>query len=540
MENDPTNPSEELQALLDHLQGFIAQDRFVDAMELFNTVRPAFPEDPSLAALGAYVFLRLDLNEQAVELGMEAFNQGSQDPMTALVLGVACRNCGRHAEAAEALLAAHRALPDRVDAACMLLEETAAAHGFGQARKVYGEVYAVLPDPAVTACFDLLLTEAGKTDAGRAPLMSVPEWMAKTDSALDFVGEREILHVEDPPTYGAPSTERLNLMVPGYVPYACTLREATLFARSSIVVASDGTALNDIIADPRFGHFLLLHHDPIVRARPEPNLLVLDTSEHQVTEMDAGVMLSGWVSKHFGHWAPEYLCRLAYLERHPRFAELPIIVDDDMPPQHLEFLSLLVPNRIVQIAAGEALRVGELVVGSPSVFFPVHLTLDHEVPPENQGGLPLGGLRYIQERVLRNLPPTGEADRRVYLSRRSSTWRRLLNEDEVSEVLAAMGFEILFPEEMTIEEQVRMYQGARVVVAPNGSALLNAIFAPKDVTLIVLSQRGLFNWGTYYGVMRDMGYDLTFLCADDETDEKHESYAIPIPRLLAAIEELTG
>src|SRR5260370_366572 len=143
-------------------------------------------------------------------------------------------------------------------------------------------------------------------------------------------------------------------------------------------------------------------------------------------------MLSGWVSEHFGHWVPEYLCRVSYLERHPRFADLPIIVDSDMPAQHLEYLSLLVPNRTGQIPAGEALRCRERVARPPSTFFPVHLKPDHEVPPQNQGGLPTGGFRFLQDRVLQRMPAPSSRERKLYLSRKSRTWRGVLNEDEIS------------------------------------------------------------------------------------------------------------
>ena len=81
-------------------------------------------------------------------------------------------------------------------------------------------------------------------------------------------------------------------------------------------------------------------------------------------------MLSGWSSEHFGHWVPEYLCRLIYMVDHPRFAELPIIVDAGMPPQHLEYLRLVAPNPLVEIPLGGSLRCGELIVASPSTFFP--------------------------------------------------------------------------------------------------------------------------------------------------------------------------
>jgi capsular polysaccharide biosynthesis protein len=94
------------------------------------------------------------------------------------------------------------------------------------------------------------------------------------------------------------------------------------------------------------------------------------------------------------------------------------------------------------------------------------------------------------------------------------------------------------PETMSIADQIRMYQGASLVVAPNGSSLINAVFAPKNLKLLVLSQRGIFNWGTFYGLMRELDYDLTFFCSGQETDEKHADYSIDVPSLLAAIDSL--
>ncbi len=154
--------------------------------------------------------------------------------------------------------------------------------------------------------------------------------------------------MEDPPIFGEPAVARFCASVPGYVIYATTLRDATIFAGSSIILTADGAALNDTLADERFGRFVQIPHEKAVVGRNDERLM-LDVSQYEVAEISAGVMLSGAASGHFGHWVPEYLCRLAYLERHPRFSALPIVVDSGMPAQHLEFLSLLTPNEIILI-----------------------------------------------------------------------------------------------------------------------------------------------------------------------------------------------
>lgn len=542
MESTPASSSTGEQAAVDGVKRLLAEGRILDALERLKTERPAFPGNAELATLEGRANLRFGRSAQALESAEDALRLGSKDSETLLVLGTALRNRGRHERAAEVLLAAHEALPDRADVALMLIEETAAAHGVEQAAALARAIDARLPGHNLATSWAGSPSAAqptAETSAARAsaPVMALLDWASRAGFRPEFVGERESIPIEEPPIYGEPDGPRFKAGVPGYVPYAATLRDATIFAKSSVILTSDGVALNDTIADERFGGFLDLRHDKRVLAR-HGGQLVLDLGGQPAIELDAGVMLSGWSTEHFGHWVPEYLCRLSYLEQHPRFADLPIIVDSGMPPQHLEYLRLLTPNPIIELPPGAMARCRELVVASPSTFFPTHLTADHKVPPENQGGLPFGGFSYLQTRAQERLPPPASRERKLFLSRRKRAWRRLLNEEAIAETLAARGFEVLFPEDMTLEEQVRMYQEAAVVVAPGGSALINAIFGSTALKLVILSQRGLFNWGTYYGLMRDLGYEVTFVCSDAESDQKHADFSIPVARLLAALESL--
>jgi len=537
--------SQDLLAMREHLESLVKRSSFINALAYCEEARAAFPQDGWLAGKHAHIHFKLGNIKRAADLAIEALNLGTDDPMVAFVLGSAQRSLGRHAAAAEALLVAHRLMPARMDVAEMAVEEAAAAHGIDAARPVFEEVFGRLPNRGVAIAWARLLFAEGVHDEaipGIVPgvILSVRAWLDRAGLAPAYVGEREQIPFETPPIFGEPPGGRFKAKIPGYVTYAASLPGATIFAKSGLILMPDGAVLNDTLADEDFGRFVdlrALRTERTVLERSDDRLL-LNVGAHKVQEIAGGVMLSGWASEHFGHWVPEYLCRLAYLERHPRFAELPIIVDSDMPAQHLEYLNLIVPNPIVQIPAGGAFRCGELIVASPTTFFPIHLTPGHKVPPERQGGVSIEGARLVQKRVLATMPLPSVRRRKLYLSRRNSTWRRLLNEDEISAALAARGFEILYPEEMSFEDQVRMYQSAKIVVAPNGSSLLNAMFASRDMVLIALSQRGLFNWGTFYGLMRELGHDLTFLCNTDETGEKHGDYRIEVPRLLSAIGSL--
>lgn len=86
----------------------------------------------------------------------------------------------------------------------------------------------------------------------------------------------------------------------------------------------------------------------------------------------------------------------------------------------------------------------------------------------------------------------GSTPERIYISRErlksSSGFRVLSNEGEVVRLVQKFGFEVIYPEELSIEEQVRYFSNAKVVVGEYGSALHNSMFS--DIGTKVVS----INW----------------------------------------------
>lgn len=542
MDERPNPRQAEAEAQRAAVRQLLARGRLREALAGSERARAEFPQDAGFATMAAYLLSRLGQPARALQAANEALQLRPQDATALFVAGASHRALGDHREAARALLAAWRQAPGNPEIAGMLLEEAVATVGLDAARPIYAEVSAKLSDRSVATCWARLLFAAGRE--GELPqgyqaarLHSVADWAAAAGVPMDWTGEREAIPCEDPPANGPPPPGSTRRFIPGYAPYVCTLRGATVFTKCNTLLAPDGAALNDMAADPDYGRYIDFFSDRVVAARRDGRLL-LDTGQYAPGELDAGILLAGSVSEHYGHWVPEYLCKLHYLENHPRFAKLPIIVDAEMPPQHFEALARLVSNQLVRLPPGGALKVQELVVAGPATFFPVHLTPDQKVPPEKQGGFSLGAVQYIRRRVLDGATPPAAGGRKLYLSRSKRGGRRPLNEDQLADALTARGFETVFTEDMSFGDQVDLFRSAAVIVAPNGSAVLNAFFAPTDVKLFILMQKGLFNWGTYYGLMRELGYEVTFVCSDDDTGRKHSSYTVPLDRLLPALDAI--
>jgi capsular polysaccharide biosynthesis protein len=74
--------------------------------------------------------------------------------------------------------------------------------------------------------------------------------------------------------------------------------------------------------------------------------------------------------------------------------------------------------------------------------------------------------------------------RRLYVSRRTAAARNVLNEDEVSEVLAAFGFEEVVADQLSVSEQAETFASASVVVGPHGAALTNLVFCRPQTVVV--------------------------------------------------------
>ena len=83
-------------------------------------------------------------------------------------------------------------------------------------------------------------------------------------------------------------------------------------------------------------------------------------------------------------------------------------------------------------------------------------------------------LREVKEAVLG--PDSVAAARRIYISRADASYRKVANEEEVMSYLAPLGFERVVMTGLSVREQARLLQQAKVVIGPHGANMTNIIF----------------------------------------------------------------
>jgi capsular polysaccharide biosynthesis protein len=116
----------------------------------------------------------------------------------------------------------------------------------------------------------------------------------------------------------------------------------------------------------------------------------------------------------------------------------------------------------------------------------LHVYADRLVIPKLSSGLrPKWVCDFLRQELLvkKHLKPL-KGSERIYISRARAIRRKVINEQEVIERLAKHGFRTVLLERMSIEEQVRLFASAKVVIGPHGSGFTNMVFSNPGATMI--------------------------------------------------------
>lgn len=192
----------------------------------------------------------------------------------------------------------------------------------------------------------------------------------------------------------------------------------------------------------------------------------------------AASLLNPWHTNYF-HWCLDCLTKLEGIEHFSKMTGLnPQIIIGSQPTRwQLESLSLLGYSSEQLIrwpSSANQLRVDQLVVSS-----------FRRASPQ---GISPSVCRFLRDRCLANISEHSIAhadafSKRVLISRRKANRRRVVNEEELADALAPLGFQTYVLEDLSFADQVRLFAQAEFVIGPHGAGMTNMIFA-HDLSVV--------------------------------------------------------
>ena len=90
--------------------------------------------------------------------------------------------------------------------------------------------------------------------------------------------------------------------------------------------------------------------------------------------------------------------------------------------------------------------------------------------------------------------------KKIYVSRNKTNKRKLINEENLLPYFKKYGYRIIYPETLSLEEQINVFSHAEKVIGNLGANLANLVFCPRGVSVFVLTSEYM---------LHDYFYDIT-------------------------------
>jgi capsular polysaccharide biosynthesis protein len=196
----------------------------------------------------------------------------------------------------------------------------------------------------------------------------------------------------------------------------------------------------------------------------------------------------------YGHAILEVVPRLWLLAVLREYgADIPLALSRTVPDFVKQFALLFHAEADIVWYDGASERVC-----APSIVLPAMLHTEYNFHP---------ALNLMVRDLVQRHPPEADSPKLIYLAQANLGDERLENQAEIEQAMRGLGFAVARLRELTPVQQIRLFAGAKMVVAEHGYALNAALFAPRGTRVVAL------NFGNHYqsAITRLRGHRIAYL-----------------------------
>lgn len=264
--------------------------------------------------------------------------------------------------------------------------------------------------------------------------------------------------------------------------YLARLDNALVFSGTDLIVIKDLALYDEIDRNNIYTYAI----KPRIIAKVLGNEMSIKVKSGFHIIIEQAIHFAKDHSKNYFHWLVECLPRLSLISHLDK--NIPLLVDADLYPQAFEALKLLnIDNReLIKLHKSKNYIVKTL-------FYPSQLSEVHDnygEPNYHKDAIySPKAINYVRDSVFKalNISDNKKKSRKLFVSRKTSDYRQLLNSTEIEDILVAKDFEIIFPENLSFFAQVKIFSEAEVIIGQSGAGMANIIFAPKNCKVLMLA-----------------------------------------------------
>ncbi len=283
---------------------------------------------------------------------------------------------------------------------------------------------------------------------------------------------------------------------------------------SSAVITSENQLLGDI--SPEFPILSPGHPDN----HPSKHSIFSSGKLPPIQTIDGTVaIVAGLQNRVYFHWMLDILPRLELLNRSGIDIDQidGFLVDSHLPFQKetLDILGIS-QSKIIETDKYSHIQATKLIV--PSF-------------PGTVSWMPKWAVDFVRSRFLHpRVIATSEKIERLYISRQQATNRRIINEEQIINLLTQFGFQSITLESMSVAEQAALLANAKVVVSAHGSGLTNIVFCQPGTKIVeILSPHYVYH--CYWLISNLVNLDYYYLLGEVPEGFYLHQLLYPNPRI---------
>jgi len=336
--------------------------------------------------------------------------------------------------------------------------------------------------------------------------------------------EVEILHYENVrlyysyPVFNDGSDKKTELLEgKDYIQYAVRIKNAIVYGDSNLITLSSGKVLFDMpVFDKSRRYQYTNYNSKIIKVKGN-NVFYWKGITHS---LEKAVWMGGNFSWNYYHLLYEFVIKFLYLNKSDIPLNVPVLVDQKCldVPQYRGLLDIANCKGYKLIGVDRSWRfsVGELIYINCPNFIPLNNVDDNDCRADDIQ------FNISVLRDLRNyfLPYSSKREfcKRIFISRKNASRRRKFNEEAVMQLLSEFGFEAVFPEKLSIPDQISLFNEAEWIIGGAGAAFTNLLFCDSG-TKVILFTKGRGVNSIFSTIACAVNVDLVYITEEDTNKE---------------------
>lgn len=245
-------------------------------------------------------------------------------------------------------------------------------------------------------------------------------------------------------------------------------------------------------------------------------------------------LIGGGPVNNYGHWLIDVLPRIYLLKESGLFDTVDWFLvpnyEYDYQKESLQMLGIdeskIINGQLVHHLQADAIITSTAPRGERSFLIPDWITHLHHKYLLNE--------QVIDDKLYPEL---------VYISRKDSKLRKVVNEEQVENLLKAYGFETIVSSELSFKEKINLFFKSKVIVSASSAGLASLFYAHAEGKVLEIFSQG-FVHTHYYNMAKSIGMEYEYLICSHPSpattgkEGEREDITVEIEELKRALERM--